>query len=137
MNAIKKAVGMLMMVSSLAMAAPADSTEAIWQKHIQDWQNRDLDGIVSDYADDAVVMLVNTKHRGKAEIRVLFAKLFGIFDQAVDHVIDPVTVDGKLVYFTWRTKVKGVAYPFGTDTFFIEEGKIKYQTITSDPKLFE
>lgn len=123
------AVTTLAVLAATAQAAPAkpQTTAAVWQHHIDTWTERDLAGILADYAPDAVMVVNNQVFRGPAEIRGVFVKLFDVFDRVTNHVIDPAIVDGDVVYITWRT----TELPFGTDTFVIRDGKIEYQTIAS------
>ena len=116
--------------------ASVPTTAAVWAHHIEAWQNRDLTTIMADYTDESVDIVVNKTYRGTREITELFSKLFQLFDGAKDHVVDPAVIEGKVVYITWHAVFGGKTVT-GTDTFVIENGKITYQTITSDPKLFE
>jgi len=129
-------LGMTVLSGFSSASLAQQSTQEVWQHHINAWQARDLEGIVADYTPDAYVILNNDVYQGKAAIKGLFAKLFSTFDRATQHEIDPALVLGKLVYITWRAEIDQRAIPMGTDTFVIENGKITYQTITSNPKLF-
>ncbi len=107
-----------------------NDTEIVWQHHIDAWGNRDLAGILADY-DETSLMVVNGKtYRGLAEIRFVFESLFRIFDNGQNR-IDPALIDGRLVYIMWHFTTNGHSEFFGTDTFLIEDGKIKIQTIAS------
>ena len=130
-------IGLLFANLGLAAEQETLTTQQVWDHHITAWNDRDVDAIVADYTDDSVVIILDKQYRGKSEIKGLFLDLFKLFDRAEEHEIDEAVVLGKLVYITWRTKVDGVSYPLGTDTFVIEDGKITYQTITSDKRLFE
>ena len=124
-------------VALMALARPVlatDTTQEIWTHHINAWNARDLDGIVSDYTEGAAVVMNNKVYRGTSEIRLLFNHLFKAFDQAKEHHIDPAVVTGKIVYITWNAKMGGVRYTVGTDTFVIDGGRIEYQTIFSNPQ---
>jgi ketosteroid isomerase-like protein len=128
-------VAIAMMVCTQPLFA-AKTTQQVWDHHIKAWSDRDVDAIVSDYGNESVVVMNSMVYRGPKEIRALFGNLFKVFDRASEHEIDPAIVTGKLVYITWRAKIDEVSYPMGTDTFLIDDGKIEYQTITSNPKLF-
>ena len=127
----------LLWMSTAAFAD--DSTEIskkVWDHHIATWQSRDLDGLLSDYNDDSAVIIVNKVYKGKPQIRKAFEFLFQTFDRATAQTIDPTTIEGQIVYITWNAEIDGIKHPVGTDTFVIENGKIFYQTITSDLLLF-
>jgi len=129
----------LTVASGPARADETSATQRVWDHHIVAWKSRDVEAILSDYTEESAIIVVNKVIRGRKAIGDLFRQLFDIFDKVDkpdDHQIDPATVVGKVVYITWRVKIGGVDYPFGTDTFVIDKGKIEYQTITSDPRLF-
>ena len=99
----------------------SDDTLKLLERHAAAAQANDLDAVMADYTDDAV--LISPRHgvlRG-AEIRKFFehpADLTG-FD-----VID-LFVETDVAFFTWKTD----AVPFGSDTFVIRDGKIAVQTV--------
>ncbi len=129
------AIAILTFLAAPAFAAdPARSSEAVFKHHIQSWNDRNLDAIVSDYADDAVVVIQGKVHRGKSAVGPLFQWLFRAFD-GTKLVFDPTIVEGGMVYITWRVTKAGVEHE-GTDTFIIENGKIRVQTVTAAGSFF-
>ena len=115
----------------MSAGAMALTTQEVWQHHIDAWVNRDLDAIVSDYDHSSVMILNNRVYKGQGEIREVFKNLFLIFDQGSNQ-ITPATIEGRVIFITWRfTPIADRQY-LGTDTFIIEKGKIKVQTIASD-----
>lgn len=108
-------------------------TQEKWKRHIDAWNARDLDMILSDYSEVSVVIVNNKIHRGVNEIRALFAKLFDAFDRAKEHEIAPAVIQGRVIYITWRAIIDGRGELLGTDTFVVDEDQISYQTITSYP----
>lgn len=118
-----------MLLTSLGVAN-AQTTDDVWQHHIDAWVARDLDGIVSDYTDDSVLILNNEIYQGTDEIRNVFAQLFEIFDHG-DNIIDEPIVLDRYVYIIWHFTPEGSTEHYGTDTFLIEDGIITLQTIAS------
>jgi ketosteroid isomerase-like protein len=98
-------------------------TKAILDHHTATLDAGDLDGLMEDYAEDAVfVSNLGGVISGADAIRGVFAATaggMGGFEQGVEHV------DGDIGYMTWKTD--GV--PFGTDTFVVRDGKIVAQTV--------
>jgi hypothetical protein len=119
-------------LTSLAFAATgyAQSTEQVWQHHIQAWEKQDLSEIVADYDTESVLILNNRIFKGRDAISSVFAQLFRIFDGGSNRIDTPVIVD-RYVYITWHFTPTGHQEFFGTDTFVIEDGKIVLQTIAS------
>jgi ketosteroid isomerase-like protein len=98
-------------------------TKAILDHHSAMLDAGDVDGLMADYAEDAVfVSNLGGVVTGLDAIRGIFAATSGGvagLEQGVEHV------DGDVGYVTW--KAEGV--PFGTDTFVIRDGKIAVQTV--------
>jgi ketosteroid isomerase-like protein len=112
-------------------------TEKVWNHHFTAWGKKDLDNVILDYTEDSVVVVTGKAYRGTKDIRALFQHLFDVFDVATEAHFSPAFIDGKLIYITWDATLYGKSYPVGTDTFFIENGKILYQTVTNAPAFFE
>lgn len=71
-----KRLGMAAAIAVLAaVAAHADTPSDFVKRHTSSGGN--VDAIVADYADDAVVLQNGRAVQGKAEIRKLFAGMFG------------------------------------------------------------
>jgi hypothetical protein len=118
-----------------ASAASKAPTEQVWQEHIQAWVDRDLDAISVHYDKDSLMIVNNIMFKGPKEIREVFAYLFHRFDNG-SNVIDPAIVDDRTIYITWNfTPSEQKEAIYGTDTFFVEDGIIKVQTIAS--KLYQ
>ncbi|WP_375749060.1 nuclear transport factor 2 family protein [Vibrio sp. HN007] len=114
-----------------ATAASTDATNKVWQEHIDAWVARDLDGIGAHYNDDSLMIVNNFKFQGPEKIRAVFNYLFKRFDHG-SNAIDPAIVDDRTIYITWNfTPSEENAPIYGTDTFFVEDGIIKVQTIAS------
>ncbi|WED23688.1 nuclear transport factor 2 family protein [Vibrio sp. JC009] len=114
-----------------ASAASKAPTGQVWQEHIQAWVDRDLDGIAVHYDKDSLMIVNNMMFRGPEKIRGVFNYLFKRFDNG-SNAIDPAIVDDRTIYITWNfTPSEENAPIYGTDTFFVEDGIIKVQTIAS------
>lgn len=108
----------------------AESTGEVWNHHIQAWEARSVEDIVSDYSDESVLILNNQIFKGQNQIAHVFTQLFNIFDAGVNRIDTPVVFD-RFVYITWHFTPTTKSEFFGTDTFVIENGKIILQTIAS------
>lgn len=119
----------LLLWSLLTSTANAD-TESVWQHHISAWSSRDLNAIVSDYDEKSLLIVNGKSFMGRNEIRKVFTELFNIFDHGSNR-IDPVIIYDRIVYITWHFTPNNLKEFYGTDTFVIENGKIRVQTIAS------
>jgi ketosteroid isomerase-like protein len=89
---------------------------------------RDLDRIVGDYTDDAVVFAPTGVFKGRQNIRAFFKS--GL-EMLTPEAMDDVTfikkqVDGEYAYVLWSA---GTVVPFAGDLFQIRDGKIVAQAI--------
>ncbi len=107
------------------------TTIEVWQHHIEAWESRSLSDIISDYDEQSILILNGKIFQGQASISKVFSSLFSIFDRG-ENKIDPVIIVDRVVYITWHfTLSSELKTHYGTDTFVIEKGKIKIQTIAS------
>ena len=87
----------------------------------------DLDGILSDYADDAVFFHQQGTAKGTGEIRS-FVESMGEAMASLIPNFEMITqgIDGEVMYIVWKS---GDAVPLGTDTFVVKNDKIVAQTL--------
>jgi hypothetical protein len=119
-------------VTGAARAAP--SPIDIVHRHVSSGGN--IDAIMADYADDAVVLQAGKAYQGKAEIRPLFEKMFAGRPAAPASGTPPATrpAGGMRVNKVWQEGDVGLmtwsAGPMNaTEEFLVKDGKIKVQAI--------
>jgi ketosteroid isomerase-like protein len=104
--------------------------EEVFNHHGQAIGNQDVDGIMADYTEDSVIITHDKDFRGLDAIR-------GFFQHFVDDVVPAgatfdltkLAVEGDHVYITWNSDSPKFSVPFSTDTFYIQDGKIAFQTL--------
>ena len=103
------------------------TTEEVLGHHIEAFATTDVDTIMSDYADDAVMFSPDGTIEGKAAITEFFTGFVTLLtpEFLANFVMGSQQVNGEYAYLTWS--VTG-AVPLGTDSFHIVEGKIKMQS---------
>ncbi|MFC0629393.1 YybH family protein [Kribbella deserti] len=105
----------------------AAQTAAVMQHNMDAFSAGDLDAVVADYDDAALVVndIFGTAS-GRTEIRALFERLLAdVFPPeriTVEHTAE--IISGRLAFYTWRAENAS----FGTDTFIVENGRIVLQT---------
>ncbi|MFB6130431.1 MAG: nuclear transport factor 2 family protein [Salinigranum sp.] len=105
------------------------TTEDVLSRHLQAFGDQDMEGIMADYADDAVVVTEQATFRGPDEIRGLFDELFEEFSKpGMTMGVDTEIVEDDMAYITWHAETADNDYEFATDTFLIEDGEITKQT---------
>lgn len=102
--------------------------EEVFDHHIKALVARDLDELVADYADDAVLITAAGVARGKDGIRAAFAKLSDALSDAVFDVKTRI-FDGDVLLLEWVLDSPG-AHVDGCDTFLFGDGKIRAQTVS-------
>jgi len=109
------------------------TTESVLDHHLAMFGERDLDGILSDYAEDAILVTQDGVLRGHDEIRGLYEDLFPEFaaDEAT-FSLDHQTVDGEYAYIVWHAETPETVYEFASDTFVVRDGEIVAQTLAAD-----
>ena len=113
----------------------ARSTEEVFQHHDQALSNGDFPALMSDYADDAVLMTMEGAVVGKAAIQEWFIQALSSMPNttvtATGH-----RVHGDYILLTWTATSDVATVPNGVDTFVISDDKIRLQTVwfTTVPK---
>jgi ketosteroid isomerase-like protein len=113
------------------------STDAVLDHHLEAFANQDLEETVLDYADESIVVTNMGVSRGLDEIEELFAGLFEEFSQEGTIIeVDDTIVEGDFAYLLWHAETPDNVYEFCTDTFYIPEGTIEFQTFAGkiEPK---
>jgi ketosteroid isomerase-like protein len=97
------------------------------QHHIWALTTGQLDEILKDYSDDAVLMSVDASFHGPAEIGAFFQAALATMPPELIAALTPLRQDqhGDVVFVAWK------AEPFvkqAIDTFVFRDGKIVTQT---------
>lgn len=107
-------------------------TEKTLIHHLQSIGEGDIDGILSDYTEDAILITPDGTLRGHDEIRPLFEKFVSdILPVGSDFEISQQIIEGEVAYIVWSAESPGYKIPIGTDTFVIRDGKIVVQTFAA------
>jgi ketosteroid isomerase-like protein len=108
------------------------STSDILDNHLSAFAMRDIEGILSDYAPDAVFFTQNGPRRGTEAIRPLFAGLIAEFAKpGARFSLRQRTVQGDCAYILWTAETADNFYELATDTLVVREGKIIAQSFTA------
>jgi ketosteroid isomerase-like protein len=88
----------------------------------------DLEGIVSDYTDDAVFISPAGVLRGKDGVRQAFTKLLSDVPEAEWDVPTQI-FEGDVLFIEWSAKAAASRVEDGIDTFVFRDGQIAVQTV--------
>ncbi len=105
------------------------STAEVVKRHLGALIARDLDGILKDYAQDAVMMTNQAPVAlcGRAALRAFWTQALAVFTPQVlgEMNISQQLIEKDVAFIVWSA---GQVMPFGSDTFIVHDGKIVSQT---------
>ena len=105
----------------------ARTPEEVFAHHGQALGAEDLEEIVSDYADDAILIVQKKVYRGKEGAREVFTQLLSDIPQA-QWELDTTFADDVL-YLEWNATGGGRKVEGAVDTFIFSDGMIRVQTV--------
>jgi len=101
--------------------------EEVFAHHGKALGAEDLEDIVADYADDAILVVQKKVYRGKDGARQVFTQLLEDVPQA-QWELETVFADDVL-YLEWKATGGGRSVEDGVDTFVFSDGMITVQTV--------
>ena len=101
--------------------------EEVFAHHGSALGAEDLEEIVADYADDAILVVQKKVYRGKDGAREVFTQLLQDVPQA-EWQLETVFADDVL-YLEWQATGGGRKVEDGIDTFIFRDGMIRVQTV--------
>lgn len=112
-------------------------TNVIRRHYLDHFGHRDLEKIVADYADDAVVYKIangnKQRFQGHREIRAAFEGIFALHPAGSSKFrLKHVVVSNRVGIAVWDAETPTSVFPHSSDTFVFDEGgnKIKTQYLT-------
>ena len=105
----------------------ARTPEEVFAHHGQALGAEDLEDIVADYTDDAILVVQKTVYRGKDGAREVFTQLLSDVPRA-QWELDTVFA-GDVLYLEWKATGGGRKIEDGIDTFIFRDGMIRVQTV--------
>ena len=111
------------------MGATATRTpQEVFAHHGEALVAGDIDGIVSDYSDDAVFITPDGILRGKDGVRQGFERLLSDLPSA-DWELPTTLFEGDALFLEWRARSAETQALDGIDTFVFRDGLIRLQTV--------
>jgi len=102
--------------------------QEVFRHHAQALGAGDLEGIVADYADDAVLITPGGVLRGQDGVRKGFTQLLAdVPDAAWD--IRTEIYEGDVLFLEWAADAAATRVEDGIDTFVFRDGMIRVQTV--------
>lgn len=106
----------------------AASTEAVIDRHNAVVAAGDLDAIIDDYSEDAVILTPEGVRTGHSGVREFFGE---ILERLAGMDLDIVNTrsSGDYLFLEWVGRSPEKAVSDGVDTFVVENGKIALQSV--------
>ena len=105
------------------------STNEVVDHHLKSFRDRDLEGILSDYAPDAILFTPDGPLRGAEAMTPLFQAMIAEFGKpGAVFSMKRQSVDGDYAYILWTAETADNVYEVATDTFVVRDGKIMAQS---------
>jgi ketosteroid isomerase-like protein len=109
-----------------------------FKRHVSAFTSGNLDAVLDDFAEHAVVMTPDGIFEGRDRIRAVYQGLlaeFGTIDKGDSPGInvDALHVRHNTLFISWHAESTRHIFPFGTDTFICDGNKIERQSIAFSP----
>jgi len=105
------------------------STEDVLNHHLDCFGSGDLEGILEDYTEESVLETPTGQVTGLETLRKVYTRLleeFGKGEPTFEMVRS--SVSGNHAFVFWKAQTEDNDYHVGTDTFYVVDGKIAYQS---------
>ena len=113
------------------------TTEDVLDHHLEALLAGDLEAILADYDETAVLATPDVTVRGLAALREFFGSVVTDMLQPGSQIeATTQVVEGDYAYIVWRGESEKYRFPFATDTFVVRDGKIVFQSFAGqvEPK---
>ena len=106
----------------------ARTPQEVFAHHAEVLIAGDLEGIVSDYADDAVFITPAGTLRGKDGVREGFTQMLSDVPSA-EWAVPTQIFEGDVLFIEWSAVAASTKVEDGIDTFVFRDGEIIVQTV--------
>jgi len=112
------------------MACTESSTKQVVEHHIDALIKMDVNEILSDYTDKSVLFTPDGPVQGLTVLRQVFESFLSTMPDGLIANLEFIRKDyvNGTAYLLWKS---GKSAPMGTDTFWVDDGKIMVQTFAA------
>lgn len=105
-------------------------SQAVFESHMKAVSTLNPNNVAEDYADDALFITPDHTYKGKEEILKFYEAFLPNFTGFEFKTIKQES-NANVVYFVWSGKNERLDIQLATDTYIIENGKIKQHTFAA------
>ena len=105
-------------------------SQDVFESHMKAVDTLNASNVAEDYSDDALFITPDKTYKGKIEIFEFYKAFLPNFEAFEFNTIKQETNDN-VVYFVWNGKNVHINVQLATDTYIIENGKIKQHTFAA------
>ncbi len=108
------------------------STKDVLDHHVKCFSEGDLEGILSDYAPDAVLFTPDGPLSGADAMRPFFQAMLTEFGKpGLAFRMNHQSIEGDYAYSLWAAETADNVYELGTDTLVVRDGEIVAQSFAA------
>jgi hypothetical protein len=108
------------------------SPQEVFEHHIKAFGENDIEAVMSDFLEDSILITPDAIYKGLSEIKSFFSDVIPHFPTEGTVIeVDKMHTESNIIYIIWHGTTPSLDVPFATDTFVIEDGKIKIQTFAA------
>jgi hypothetical protein len=108
------------------------TTRQVVEQHLKCFGEHDLDGVLADYAPDAVLFVPGEPLRTRDAMRAFFQALIAEFAKpGAMFSMQQQCFQGDYGYILWSAETADNSYEVATDTFVVQNGKIVAQSFAA------
>jgi hypothetical protein len=105
-------------------------TKTVLKHHLSAFGDNNLDEIMLDYTEESTVLTDKGALKGLDKIQQFFEEMFELIPPGSHFEMKQLNISGSAAHIIWASKSAIADIPFGTDTFIIENDKIKVHTVS-------
>ena len=108
------------------------STQDVLNHHLACFAASDLEGTLTDYTGDSVLMTPDGAIHGLGSIRTFFEGAFAEFGQpGTKFTMRQMLVEGDCAFIVWDAETSANTFELATDTFVVRDERIAVQTFAA------
>lgn len=108
-----------------------NNTETILAHHLTAFGNNNLDEIMMDYTEQSTLLTDNGELNGLDKIRHFFTEMFRLIPTDSEFEMKQFTIKENVAHIIWASKSNVANIPLGSDTFILENDKIKFHSVVA------